>query len=277
MFGKGCPSRDIQAQLALGWWLDFGTFFGEPLRQTSRERKYSLMDTKDNGNGNAGGSGGTSAPRDVSMRCRIVFCMPPLPDAASLLDDALGGGDVASVMLLRGELDDVAYQDHCARLVPIAQGHDVAALVCDDTRALGRVNADGIFLSSGGNDPVELIARFSTQKIVGCGGIKDRHRALEIGDANPHFVFFGKPDGDIRPQAHPKNLALAEWWSQMIEIPCVVMGGSSLETLVECAASGAEFVGLGLAVFSHTDGPGAAIREANRLLYEHAPIFADAE
>ena len=226
---------------------------------------------------NTKNSGNDENHEAVLDRCGIVLCIPPVPEAGIQLQESLEAGDVASVIILRGEMDDATYQEHCAGLVAIAQAQDVAALVVDDTRALGRVNADGIFFSSGGNDPKELIARFSTHKIAGCGGIKDRHRALEIGDANPHFVFFGKPDGDIRPQAHPKNLALAHWWSQMIEIPCIVMGGSSLETVVECAASGAEFVGLGLAVFSFTDGPGAAIRKANRLLDEHAPLFTDSE
>ena len=148
---------------------------------------------------NTKNSGNDENHEAVFDRCRIVLCIPPVLEAGIQLQEALEAGDVASVIILRGEMDDAAYQEHCAGLVAIAQAQDVAALVVDDTRALGRVNADGIFFSSGGNDPKELIARFSTQKIAGCGGIKDRHRALEIGDANPHFVFFGKPDGDIRP------------------------------------------------------------------------------
>jgi thiamine monophosphate synthase len=51
------------------------------------------------------------------------------------------------------------------------------------------------------------------------------------------------------------------------------MGGSAIESVVECAASGAEFVALGLAVVSCTDGPREAVRKANELLDQHAPLF----
>lgn len=208
-------------------------------------------------------------------RCRLVLVMPPLADAERLLGEALEGGDVASVIFAPGDLDPDAYQAVCERLVPIAQGRSVAALVCDDTRVMGRCGADGIFLRRAGEALKETVARFSPHKIVGCGGARDRHLALEIGDRAPDFIFFGKLDGDIRPEPHRKNLALAEWWSSMIEIPCVVMGGSAIESVVDCAVAGAEFVALGLGVFSFTDGPGAGVEQANRLLDEHAPILED--
>lgn len=211
----------------------------------------------------------TSEPK----RCRLVLVLPPLPDARSLLDRALSGDDVASVILVQGELDDAAYQRHCEPLVSIAQNAGVAALVGGDSRVAGRTGADGVFIETPGNEARELVARFSPQKIVGFGSAKDRHRALELGEANPDFIFFGRTDGDIRPEPHPKNLALAEWWSELIEIPGVVMGGSAIESVVECAATGVDFVALSLAILSHTDGPAAAVRRANELLDENAPIF----
>jgi len=206
-------------------------------------------------------------------RCRLVLVLPPLPDAKAVLSAALSGGDIASVILVQGELDDAAYQRHCEPLVGIAQKAGVAALVGGDTRVAGRTGADGVFIETPGNDARELVARFSPQKIVGFGSAKDRHRALELGEANPDFVFFGRTDGDIRPEPHPKNLALAEWWSELVEIPGVVMGGSAVESVVECAATGVDFVALSLAILSHTDGPAAAVRRANELLDENAPIF----
>ena len=201
--------------------------------------------------------------------------VPPLDGAATLLEAALAGGDVASVILAPGELDPARYQAHCTELAAIAQRHDVAALVCDDTQVMGRSGADGVFLTRPEGDLKEIVARFSPQKIVGCGGARDRHRALEIGEANPDFLFFGKLDGDIRPEPHPKNLALAQWWSQMIEIPCVVMGGSAVDSVVECVASGAEFVALSLAVFACTDGPESAVVLANRLIDENTALIGE--
>lgn len=206
-------------------------------------------------------------------RCRLVLVLPPIDDAPRILAEALSGGDVASVIVTPGEMDEATFLRHCEPLAPIAQDAGVALLISGDNRVAGRINADGVFISTPGEAAKEFVARFSPQKIVGFGSARDRHRALELGEANPDFMFFGRTDGDIRPEPHPKNLALAEWWSQLVEIPCVVMGGSSLESAVECAASGAEFVALGLAVVSHTDGPAAAVRRVNELLDEYAPEF----
>jgi len=202
-----------------------------------------------------------------------MLIVPPLPNAAQIIGEALQGGDVASVVLTQGALDENAYQKHCEQLIKPIQEAGAAALMAGEPRLAARSGADGILVETPGDGARELVARFSPHKIVGLGGAKERHRALELGEANPDFMFFGRTDGDIKPEPHPKNLAMADWWSHMIEIPCVVVGGSAIESVVECAASGAEFVALGLAVVSCTDGPREAVRRANALLDEHAPIF----
>ena len=60
----------------------------------------------------------------------------------------------------------------------------------------------------------------------------------------------------------------------MVEIPCIIQAGNTLESIPEAAVTRAEFVALGTAVFG-ADDPSAAIREANRLLDAHAPRFED--
>jgi len=54
------------------------------------------------------------------------------------------------------------------------------------------------------------------------------------------------------------------------------MGGNDVDSIIECAASGAEFVALNKAVFEHTDGPMEAVRLINAVLDEHAPKFEEA-
>jgi len=97
---------------------------------------------------------------------------------------------------------------------------------------------------------IPRLARFSPQNIVGCGNIKARHNALEIGELKPDFVFFGKLAGDIKAEAHPKNIALAEWWAELVEIPGIVMGGSDLDSIIDVALSGIDFVALERAIFA---------------------------
>lgn len=214
---------------------------------------------------------------DPENRCRIILSLPPLDEPVealvALVREAVGGGDVASVILSPNGLEERQFLDLCKAIIPVIQENDVAAIVAGETRVAGRAEADGYLIEDGMEALKDAVARFSPHKIVGCGGIRERHRALEAGELNPDFMFFGSLDKDIRPEPHKKNLALANWWSPMVEIPCAVMGGNTLESAIDVALSGAEFVVLSKAVFCHEGGAGAAVGKANELLDEFGPKF----
>jgi len=199
--------------------------------------------------------------------------MPLLDDAVSSLTHALEGGDVASVIITANGMDEQKFLHLCKKLVRLSQNYDVAAIVAGDTRIAGRSEADGYLVENGTEGLKDALARFSPQKIVGCGAIRGRHRALEAGELGPDFVFFGALDKDIRAEPHKKNLDLAHWWTQIVEIPCAVMGGNTLESAIDVAMSAAEFVVLSRAVFTHEGGPGKAVGKVNELLDEFGPKF----
>ncbi|MEH3124743.1 thiamine phosphate synthase [Agrobacterium cavarae] len=209
-------------------------------------------------------------------RCRLVLIVPQAEDAglqAKALEDALRGGDVASVIIPQYALDDDSFQKRAEVLVPIVQAAGAAALVAGDSRVAGRVKADGLHVIGGVEPLAEAVEKFTPKMIVGGGNADDRHKALERGEANPDYIFFGKLEGDIKPEPHPKNVALGEWWASMIEIPSIVMGGSDVASVVAVAESGVEFVALRQAVFAHAGGAAQAVAEANALLDEKAPRF----
>ena len=213
---------------------------------------------------------------DVDTRCRLVLILPEGEDLsarAAMLEGALKGGDVASVILPQYNLDDALFQKHAELLVSIVQQAGAAALVAGDTRVAGRVKADGIHVTGGVEELSETIEKFTPQFIVGGGNATDRHKALEIGDAQPDYILFGKIGGDIKPEAHPKNLALGEWWASMIEIPCIVLGGMDPQSALAVAETGAEFVALDKAVFADPAQAPHVVAAINALLDEKAPRF----
>ncbi len=214
---------------------------------------------------------------NVETRCRLVLVAPRVPEAArlaSMLADALRGGDVASVILPQYDLDEHAFQAVAEAAVPVVQAAGAAALVAGDTRIAGRARADGIHVAGGGAAALaEAVGRFSPKMIVGGGSAATRHAALELGEARPDYVYFGKLDGDIKPEAHPRNLDLAEWWASMVEIPCVVMGGTDPMSALAVAGSGAEFAALRTAVFSEEGAAARIVSEVNAVLDEQAPRF----
>jgi thiamine-phosphate pyrophosphorylase len=218
-------------------------------------------------------------PTTVPNRCRIVLVAPPGIEASVLeerLRLALAAGDAASLIVPRYDLGDDAFQQLAERLVPLAQAHDVAAIVAGDTRVAGRVRADGIHIEDGKAALAEAIGRYGNKLTVGAGGAKTRDDALELGEEQPDYVFFGRFGYDNKPEPHSRNLTLGRWWAAMIEIPCIVLAGSETASAREVAETGAEFVALSAAILGDGRDPATEMARANALLDEHAPRFEDA-
>ncbi len=212
----------------------------------------------------------------VEDRCRLVLIVPESGDAqkqATEVEEALRGGDVASVIIPQYGLDDAAFQKRAELIVPVVQKTGAAALIAGDSRVAGRVKADGLHVAGNAEALAEAVEKFTPKLIVGGGNADDRHKALEQGESNPDYVFFGKLEGDIKPEAHPKNLALGEWWASMIEIPAIVMGGTDVSSVVAVAETGVEFVAMRSGVFDNAGGAAQAVSEINALLDEKAPRF----
>ena len=207
-------------------------------------------------------------------RCRIVLIAPPGVEPRRVVA-ALAGGDVASLILPQGDTDEASFQAFAEEVAPVAQQAGVAVVIAGDTRIAGRVHADGIHVEGRPQELGEAVRRFQPKTMVGTGGAKTRDDALELGEQRPDYIFFGRFGYDGKPEPHPRNLTLGAWWSEMIEIPCIVMAGSDLESVRAVAATGAEFVALSAAVFGEGADPRTAIARANAMLDEHAPRFGD--
>jgi thiamine-phosphate pyrophosphorylase len=180
------------------------------------------------------------------------------------LAEALAAGDVAAVLIAveAGKAGEAV----AASLVPIVQSAGAAALIADDTRLAGHVRADGVQIGTGLDDLRLAVESFRPKRIVGAGNLASRHAAMEAGELEPDYLFFGRPHGDTHDGPHPNALDLAEWWSDLTQLPAVVMAGRSLDSVPEAAATGAAFVALHDAVWSHAGGPGEAVRLAKAAL-----------
>ena len=124
------------------------------------------------------------------------------------LAEALAGGDVAAVLIA-----SEAQMRASRALVPVIQAAGAAALVVDDTRLAGHVQADGVHVESGLEDLRLAVESFRPKRIVGAGNLHSRHAAMQVGELDIDYLFFGRPHGDTHDGAHPKALDLAEWWS----------------------------------------------------------------
>lgn len=209
-------------------------------------------------------------PQDAPDRCRIVLIAPPGAGPARLVP-AFAGGDVASLILPAWDLDDAAFQRHAEAVVPEAQAHGVAVMIAGDPRIAMRARADGLHVEGSRAQLDDAVARHQARLMVGAGSATTRDEALGLGEARPDYMFFGRFGYDNKPEPHPRNLRLGQWWAEMVQIPCIVLAGSDIASVVAVAATGAEFAALSSAVFAEGVEPAEAVARANALLDAQAP------
>ena len=209
----------------------------------------------------------------TDARTRLVLVTPAAYDPvtfAARLADALAGGDVASLIITVPDArDPVSLQRAAETLVPIAEARGVAALIHNDTRTASRTNADGLHIDTGQEDVRAAVEAARGRRIVGAGNVPTRHDAMEIAEAEPDYIFFGRLTDSDTAGIFPKVRELAEWWSSVAVIPAIVMGGRSLDSVEEAAAAGIEFVALSAAIWDDPRGPGAAVTDVATRLARH--------
>lgn len=213
-------------------------------------------------------------PTQTPNRCRIVLIAAKDEEPGRLIS-AFDGGDVASLILPDWGMDDDAFQLYAEKIVPAAQENGIAVMIAGDARIAMRVHADGLHFEGSRRDLEDLIEKHQSKMMVGTGGATTRDDALNLGELRPDYMFFGKFGYDNKPEPHPRNLKLGEWWSEMVQVPAIVLAGADAASVPAVAATGVDFVALTAAVFAEGTDPAEAVASINAALDTDAPGFED--
>jgi thiamine-phosphate pyrophosphorylase len=201
---------------------------------------------------------------------RLYLVTPPALEPAAFADRlaaALDAGDVACVQLrLKGVSDDDVLRA-AERLKPVAQSRDVAFLMNDRPDLALAAGCDGVHI--GQEDAPYLEARriLGLGRIIGVTCHASRHLAIEAAEAGADYVAFGAffPTG-TKPVRHHATPEILEWWSTMMTVPCVAIGGITPENCGPIVAAGADFLAVVSAVWDHPEGPAAAVKPFMRAI-----------
>jgi thiamine-phosphate pyrophosphorylase len=84
---------------------------------------------------------------------------------------------------------------------------------------------------------------------------------MEAAEAGADYVAFGAffPSGS-KAVKHRADREILCWWSELMEVPCVAIGGITPENCAPLVTAGADFLAVISAVWDHPDGPGAAVK-----------------
>lgn len=206
---------------------------------------------------------------------RLYLITPPvITDVEAFeaqLFEALDAGDVACLQIrLKDEgglfVDVDATRRIGSRIIEKVQERDVAVLINDRADLAAELGADGVHIGQADTPYAEARKWVGPDGIIGVTCHDSRHLAMLAGEQGADYVAFGAfyPTNtkDAPTQADPELLT---WWQEMMEPPCVAIGGITTDNAEVLVRAGADFLAVSGGVWQHSEGPGAAVRRFNEI------------
>ncbi len=181
-----------------------------------------------------------------------------------MLASALDAGDVAAVQLRLKNADDEAVLKAASVLLPVCAARDVALLVNDRPDLAVRAGADGAHVGAEDLGVAEARRVLGPDAQLGASCYDSRDAAMRAGEAGADYVAFGSffpsstKDTGVRAP-----LELLEWWSALMELPVVAIGGITAANCAPLVRAGADFLAVVSAVWADPDGAAAGVRAMN--------------
>ena len=198
------------------------------------------------------------------MSTRLYLITPPAFQAAAFVDqlaEALDAGDVACVQLRLKPASDDEIRRAADRLRPVAQERGVAFIMNDRPDLARETGCDGVHVGQEDAAYAEARRLLGPERVVGVTCHASRHLAMEAAEAGADYVAFGAffPSG-TKAAKHHADPEILRWWSELMTVPCVAIGGITPENCRVLVEAGADFLAVIGAVWNHPRGPGAAVK-----------------
>ncbi len=202
--------------------------------------------------------------------CRLYLITPPvLPENfADQLAAALDAGDVAAVQLRLKDVPDDVIARTVEKLRPVVQSRDVAFILNDRPDLAVKLGCDGAHV--GQTDmKVTQARKILGDLTLGVTCHNSRHLAMESAEAGADYVAFGAffPTATKEP-SEMAEIETLRLWAEVMESPCVAIGGINAENCAPLVKAGAEFLAVVSAVWSHPEGPAAGVKAMLKAITE---------
>jgi thiamine-phosphate pyrophosphorylase len=200
--------------------------------------------------------------------CRLYLITPPrLDDLAAfghVLARALDAGDVAALQIRLKDVPDEVIAAAVDVLSPIAQARGVAVILNDRPDLAASLGCDGVHVGQEDAPLAEARRLVGKDAMIGVTCHDSLHLAMEAAEGGADYVAFGAffPTTTKEAPTRAEPELLAGWQADML-IPCVAIGGITVDTARGLAAAGADFIAVSAGVWSYGDGPAAAVKRFN--------------
>lgn len=200
------------------------------------------------------------------MPAGLYLISPPrlddLSGFAARLRTVCATGLVSAFQLRLKDIPDADVLDAAAVLVPLVQARGVAAILNDRPDLAARCGADGVHVGQQDTPLREARRLLGADATIGVTCHASRHLAMEAAEAGADYVAFGAfHDTATKTPPARAEPAILSWWQEMMEVPCVAIGGITPHTAAALVRAGADFLAVSSGVWHHPAGPEAAVRQ----------------
>lgn len=220
-------------------------------------------------------------------RANLYLITPPRVDDEAgfitTLKSVLATGCVTALQIRMKAEDGVAIDTAATKrianaVMDTAQAAGTAVFINDDPQLAVELGADGVHLGRANMSVKEARALLPDDMIIGATCHDSRHAAMQAGEDGADYVAFGA----FYPTTTKTALTTAtpdilEWWQHLMELPCVAIGGITLENAAGLVQAGADFIAVSAGVWQHETGPVAAVEAFDALLNAELEKFPKGE
>ncbi len=212
---------------------------------------------------------------EQERECHLYLVSPPqiiLPEFTEQVKAAFDGGHVGSFQLRLKGASDSDILRAAEAIIPICHQHGAAFIMNDSPELAVRAGADGVHIGQDDGSVAAARKVVGKDRVIGVSCHDSRHMAMDAGEEGADYVAFGA----FYPTKSKSAEALArygvptpdilEWWQTFIVLPCVAIGGITPENCGALVSAGADFIAAITAVWSHTQGPKAAVKAFNEAI-----------
>lgn len=205
------------------------------------------------------------------MKTQIYLISPPKITDVILFKKSLEEVITSnSVTVFQLRLKDIENRDIVKigkEIVPMLQAAGIAVIINDNPNIARDLHADGVHLGQKDGSIDEARKILGKDAIIGRTCHNSRHLAMEAADKGADYVAFGAfyptETKDVKFHAEPEILT---WWQDLMETPCVAIGGINLENALPIINAGADFIAVSSGVWNYEGGVNAALLKFQTLI-----------
>lgn len=195
--------------------------------------------------------------------CDLYLLTPPHFDPFQfkpILINALEAGPIAAVQL---RLKDVTDQEICKAieiLQPVVQDRNIAFILNDRPDLAKKFQCDGVHIGMDDMDIETTRSLIGTKMQLGVSCYDSKDMAMKAGEKGADYIaygaFFPSPTKDTTIRA---PIELLSWWSELMELPVVAIGGITPQNCKPLVQAGADFLAVISAVWNHPHSPAKGV------------------